>query len=52
MTLSVCLSVSLSAQNSELLRNGASDEKVLAIKVVGYYDGNSGVPSAVTLDDL
>jgi hypothetical protein len=27
-------------------------KKVLAIKVVGYHQTNSGIPSAVTLDDL
>jgi hypothetical protein len=27
-------------------------KKVLEIKVVGYHDSNSGVPSVVTSDDL
>jgi hypothetical protein len=51
MTLSVCLSVCLykirNCEETERLT-----KKVLEIKVVGYHNANSGVPSAVTLDDL
>jgi hypothetical protein len=49
----VCLSVCLYLS---LLRNCEETErltkKVLAIKVIEYQNANSGVPSAVTLDDF
>jgi hypothetical protein len=61
MTLSVCLSVCLSVSLClsvcpHKTRNCEETErrtkKVLEIKVVGYRDSYSGVPSVVTSDDL
>jgi hypothetical protein len=55
MTLSVCPSVCLSVCPHKT-RNCEETErrtkKVLEIKVVGYRDSYSGVPSVVTSDDL
>jgi hypothetical protein len=51
MTLSVCLSVCLhKTRNCE--ETERRTKKVLEIKVVGYHDSYSGVPSFVTSDDL
>jgi hypothetical protein len=51
MTLSVCLSVCPhKTRNCE--ETERRTKKVLEIKVVGYRDSYSGVPSVVTSDDL
>jgi hypothetical protein len=52
MTLSVRLSVCPSDKTWNCEETERRTKKVLEMKVVGYRDSYSGIPSVVTSDDL